>query len=163
MGRFVKYNFTSHEEDCLDIKEVILPSRASEGAAGYDIRSAVDVVLRPHSVTMIPTGLSSILNYNEELQIRCRSGLARKGIMIANGIGTIDPDYKGHIQILLYNSTDYDFTVKAGDRIAQGVFSTFLLADDDYDILKWYEYNTGKAKFDPTQRGAGGFGSTGIS
>lgn len=164
MGIFKRYLFTSHEEDCLGINSVEIPTRATIGSSGYDIKSAVDRVIPPRSVMMIPTGLACELDFDEELQIRCRSGLASKGIMIANGVGTIDSDYEGHIQVLLYNSTDYPYKISSGDRIAQGVFCNYHLASDDPDNNIWYDIRTGKiSKSDiKSNRGHGGFGSTGV-
>jgi dUTP pyrophosphatase len=127
--------------------DAILPKRATIGSAGYDLFSAEGKVIPPGEIRIIPTGVTVSLLAHEELQIRCRSGLACKGIMLANGVGTIDSDYyPREIGVILYNSTNTPYEVKKGDRIAQGVFSKYLITDDDSVIL---------------ETRIGGFGSTG--
>lgn len=124
-----------------------IPQRSTSGSAGYDIRSIEDLVVPPHTVAMVGTGLTAYMKSNEELQIRSRSGLASKMIVVSNSPGTIDSDYYGkHIKVLIFNQTDEPFEIKAGDRIAQGVFSSYLTTDNDNPISK---------------SRVGGFGSTG--
>jgi dUTP pyrophosphatase len=132
-----------------------LPAYASAGAAGMDLLAAVE---RPHVIApgkraLIPTGLAVALPPGFELQIRPRSGLAlRHGILVPNGPGTIDEDYRGEIQVILLNAGEADFTVERGARIAQAVLAPVVRAT-------WREV----AELADTERGAGGFGSTGLS
>lgn len=100
---------------------------------------------------IIPTGIAIALPTGYEMQVRGRSGLAAKhGIALANGIGTIDSDYRGEIGVILLNSSRDDFMVEPGMRIAQGVISR-------YETAEWDEVTT----LDETVRGTGGYGSTG--
>ena len=132
-----------------------LPAYATAGAAGMDLLAAVaaDVTIPPGGRALIPTGLAVALPAGHELQVRPRSGLALKnGIMLANSPGTIDEDYRGEIGIILLNAGDRPFVVSRGMRIAQAVLAPVLQAS-------WLEVET----LDDTARGAGGFGSTGVS
>ncbi len=131
-----------------------LPHYATAGAAGMDLLAAVttDITLEPGARALIPTGLAVALPPAHELQIRPRSGLALKqGIMLANSPGTIDEDYRGEIGIILLNAGAAAFVVTRGMRIAQAVLAPVLRA-------QWQEVETLPA----TQRGTGGFGSTGV-
>lgn len=131
-----------------------LPEYMSEHAAGMDIRAYLseDVVLEPREYKAIPTGISVALPEGYELQVRARSGLAFKhGIGLVNGVGTIDADYRGEIRILLINYGSDPFTVRDGDRIAQCVVA-------QYKQVTWQPVDT----LDITERGAAGFGSTGL-
>ncbi len=130
-----------------------LPSYASEGASGVDIRAAVrePVELNPGEIKLIPTGLAMSIPPGFEAQIRPRSGLAlRYGIGMVNAPGTIDCDYRGEIAIILINWGKVPFVVRNGDRIAQMVLSRTYRAD----IVAAEE-------LDDTERGTGGFGHTG--
>ena len=132
-----------------------LPAYATAGAAGMDLLAAVDgdVSIAPGKRALIPTGLCVAIPPGHELQIRPRSGLALKnGIMLANSPGTIDEDYRGEIGIIMLNAGDAPFVVSRGMRIAQAVLAPVLRA-------VWHEV----VALDDTARGAGGFGSTGIS
>lgn len=137
----------------VNTSDLPLPSYQTEHAAGFDLLAAVeqDVTIMPSERTIIPTGLKIELPEGYELQIRGRSGLAAKsGIMLANGVGTIDTDYRGEIGIILLNTSKEPFTVHRGDRIAQGIVAQFEQAS-------WIEVN----ELSETSRGTGGFGSTG--
>jgi len=130
-----------------------LPAYATPGAAGLDLLAAVadPVVIAPGQRALIPTGLAIALPPNHELQIRPRSGLAlRNGIVLPNSPGTIDEDYRGEIQVIVLNAGDQPFTVERGMRIAQAVLAPVVR-------LAWREVDS----LDATDRGAGGFGSTG--
>jgi dUTP pyrophosphatase len=130
-----------------------LPSYASAGAAGMDLLAAVEkpVNIPPLGRVLIPTGLAIALPTGYELQIRPRSGLALKhGITLPNTPGTIDEDYRGEIQVILLNASDEHFLVTRGMRIAQAVLAPVL-------HVAWTEVEN----LDETERGAGGFGSTG--
>ncbi len=130
-----------------------LPSYATAGAAGMDLLAAVDtpVSIAPAGRALIPTGIAIALPTGFELQIRPRSGLALKhGITLPNTPGTIDEDYRGEIQVIMLNAGDEVFTITRGMRIAQAVLAPVLHA-------AWTEVEN----LDETERGAGGFGSTG--
>jgi dUTP pyrophosphatase len=130
-----------------------LPAYATAGAAGMDLLAAVDKPVRiaPLGRALIPTGIAIALPTGFELQIRPRSGLALKhGITLPNTPGTIDEDYRGEIQVILLNASDETFTVTRGMRIAQAVIAPVFHA-------AWTEVEN----LDETERGAGGFGSTG--
>lgn len=131
-----------------------LPAYATEGAAGLDLRANLDapVVLPPLSRTLIPTGLYIELEKGTEAQIRPRSGLAVKhGITVLNSPGTIDADFRSGIMVLLVNLSSEPFVVADGDRIAQLVVAR-------HERVEWVEVD----KLGETERGTGGFGSTGL-
>lgn len=130
-----------------------LPSYATPGAAGMDLIAAVTdpVTIQPMHRALIPTGLTVALPAGYELQIRPRSGLAlRHGVTLPNTPGTIDEDYRGEVQVIILNTGADPFVVARGDRIAQAVLAPVSRA-------LWTEAET----LPETQRGAGGFGSTG--
>ncbi len=132
-----------------------LPAYETEGAAGMDVRAAVPenepVVLAPGERAMIPTGLSVALPDGYELQMRPRSGLAaRHGITCLNSPGTIDSDYRGELKVILINHGQETVTLARGERIGQMVLSPVVR-------LSWQAVDT----LPGTQRGTGGFGSTG--
>jgi dUTP pyrophosphatase len=134
-------------------KDLPLPRYATAHSAGMDISAAVDqdVVLKPGSTALIPTGFAIALPEGYEAQIRPRSGLAIKhGIGILNSPGTIDADYRGEVKIILSNFGKEDFVVRRGERIAQMVIAQLERAE-------WIESD----RLDDTERGAGGFGHTG--
>jgi dUTP pyrophosphatase len=131
-----------------------LPAYATEGAAGLDIRANTPepIVLAPLERQLIPTGLFVAIPLGYEIQIRPRSGLAFKhGITVLNTPGTIDADYRGEIKVLLVNLSNISFTIEPGERIAQMVLAK-------HEILSWKTTNA----LPSTERGAGGFGSTGL-
>ena len=128
-----------------------LPARATPHAAGYDVRAAADVELAAGQIALVPTGLVMELPEGIECQVRPRSGLALKhGITLPNSPGTIDPDYRGELGIIVQNLGRESFKVARGDRIAQLVFARFEMPA--------IEEALGLAD---TARGSGGFGSTG--
>lgn len=130
-----------------------LPRYATPLSAGMDVRANIDeaVVLRPLERAMIPTGLSIELPEGYEMQIRPRSGLAAKhGITVLNSPGTIDADYRGEIRVILVNLSNEEFRIEAGERIAQ-----MLVAR--HEQVEW-ELAEELAE---SERGEGGFGSTG--
>jgi len=131
-----------------------IPEYKTDGASGLDLYAYVDepITIYPLERALIPTGIYIELPNGYEAQIRGRSGLAlNHGITLANGIGTIDSDYRGEIKIILINLGSKPFVVKNGDRIAQMVFSKYERAD----FIVVDEIN-------PTSRGESGFGHTGI-
>lgn len=130
-----------------------LPAYATEGAAGMDLLAAVTapMVLAPGARVLVPTGLRIAIPAGHELQVRPRSGLAlRHGITLPNSPATIDEDYRGELQVILWNAGAEPFTVERGMRIAQAVLAPVTRA-------AWREI----AELPPTARGEGGFGSTG--
>lgn len=129
-----------------------LPAYATAGAAGMDICAAESVNLRIGKRAAVATGFAFAIPEGYEVQVRPRSGLAlNHGITCLNTPGTIDSDYRGEIKVILANLGDEDFLIKTGDRIAQIVLAPVTQADMvEVDSL------------DATDRGAGGFGSTGI-
>ena len=130
-----------------------LPSYATSGAAGLDLRAADAAILKPGARALIATGLAIALPMNHEAQVRPRSGLAVKhGVTVLNAPGTIDEDYRGEIKVPLINHGAEDFVIKRGDRIAQMVIAPVTHA-------RLIEV----ASLDETPRGAGGFGSSGKS
>lgn len=131
-----------------------LPAYATEQSAGLDLRANIDnsVVLRPMQRQLIPTGLYMALPEGYEAQVRPRSGLALKhGITVLNSPGTIDADYRGEIMVLLINLSDSDFTIADGERIAQMVITRY----EQSELIEVEE-------LDDTERGAGGYGHTGV-
>ena len=130
-----------------------LPSFATVNSAGVDLRanSANPITLGPLERTIIGTGLKMALPEGFEAQVRPRSGLAAKhGLSVLNAPGTIDADYRGEIGVILVNLSNESFTVQPGERIAQLVIAK-------YEQVRWNLQD----KLDTTERGTGGFGSTG--
>lgn len=128
------------------------PLQATEGSAGFDLRACLDgpVTVDAYSRSVIPTGVRMALPVGFEGQVRPRSGLAFKhGITVLNAPGTIDSDYRGEISVALYNASNEPYTIEPGDRVAQLVVSR-------------YEGVTFEAgELSESERGEGGFGSTG--
>ncbi len=130
-----------------------LPTYESAGAAGADCYARVDerIVLKAGKQVTIPLGFAVEVPEGYEMQIRARSGNARKhGIGVVNGVGTIDSDYRGEVCTILINHSDEDFEINPGDRVAQAVIAPVIQA-------KWIEAD----ELSETVRGEGGFGSTG--
>ena len=134
-------------------KEVITPKYKTDGSSGVDLSAFLDkeVVIKPNSSDLIPTGLQVAIPEEFEIQIRPRSGLAAKeSIGVLNSPGTIDSDYRGELKIILFNHGKEDFIINNGDRIAQMVLVPILKMEfEEVDSLP------------DTVRGQGGFGSTG--
>jgi dUTP pyrophosphatase len=128
-----------------------LPAYATDGAAGMDVVSAEDVTLAPGARHAVATGLAMAIPEGYEIQVRPRSGLALKhGISVPNTPGTIDSDYRGELKVILVNLGSEPFVIARGDRVAQLVLAPVVQA-------VWEE----AAELDATERGGGGFGSTG--
>lgn len=135
------------------------PEYATEGASGFDLRAFIDetIVLHPNEYKIIPTGLYFKLNAGFEMQVRSRSGLAAKhGVAVLNSPGTIDYDYTGEIKVILINHGQLPFTINNGDRIAQAVIATVL----NKHTFNFVQVNDIEHT---TERGSGGFGSTGVA
>ena len=133
----------------------LLPEYKPSGSAGADLRALIEepIILKPMQRCLIPTGLSVELPKGIELQVRPRSGLALKhGITVLNTPGTVDSDYRGELAVLLINLGNEDFKIENGDRIAQAVIAQAIQADF-----------VQKDELSNTERGAGGYGSTGIA
>ena len=133
-----------------------LPGYATMDSAGLDLLAAVDadLALAPGARTLVPTGLVIALPAGHEAQVRPRSGLALKhGVTVLNSPGTIDADYRGEVKVILANLGDEDFTISRGMRIAQMVIAPVTR-------LGWNEVAS-EADLPSSERGTGGFGSTG--
>ena len=131
-----------------------LPAYATSQSAGLDLRANIDapIVLHPMERKLIPTGLRIALPVGFEAQIRPRSGLALKhGITVLNTPGTIDADYRGELMVLLINFSDKEFLINDGERIAQMVVARHEQVD--LELVN---------QLDDTERGAGGYGHTGV-
>ena len=132
-----------------------LPVYGSKEAAGADLCACLGndtLVIEPHKWAMVPTGISIALPVGFEAQVRPRSGLAaKKGITCLNSPGTIDSDYRGEVKVILINHSDEPFVINHGERIAQMVIARHETAS--FEVV---------TSLDETQRGAGGFGSTGV-
>lgn len=131
-----------------------LPNYETASSAGMDVRANLDapVVLNPMERCLIKTGLFLEIPAGMECQVRPRSGLAlKKGITVLNAPGTIDADYRGEVGVILINLSNEAFTIEDGERVAQLVFA-------EYQQATWITTET----LSETERGAGGFGSTGV-
>lgn len=130
------------------------PHYETEGAAGMDLRANIteSITLKPLERTIVKTGLFIALPIGFEAQVRPRSGLAaKKGITVLNAPGTVDADYRGEIGVILVNLSNEDFVINDGERIAQLVIAK-------HERVQWKEVTI----LSETERGAGGFGSTGV-
>ncbi len=132
---------------------IMIPRRKTDKSAGYDIESAITTTIQPKQIGLVSTGLKAHMAQDEVLNIYARSSLFQtKNLILTNGVGVIDADYfdnptnEGHIMIALYNISDSPVTIAKGERIAQGVFTKYLLTHDDDS---------------PKAVRTGGFGSTG--
>ena len=131
-----------------------LPAYATTQSAGMDLRADIDcpITLKPMERRLIPTGLYIALPKGYEAQVRPRSGLALKhGITVLNTPGTVDADYRGELMVLLINFSAEDFIINAGERIAQMVIAR-------HEQVEFVEVEV----LDETERGAGGYGHTGV-
>ena len=132
------------------------PEYATEGSAGFDFRADLSepIYLNPGEITMVPTGLYFELPSNLELQVRPRSGLAAKhGVTVLNTPGTVDSDYRGEVKVILINHGKNTFVIENGERIAQGVIAN-VVGKKLVSLTKTETLND-------SERGEGGFGSTG--
>ena len=131
-----------------------LPNYSTIASAGMDLRASIDepIVLKPLDRALVPTGIFIELPLHYEAQVRPRSGLAAKnGITVLNTPGTIDADYRGEVKVILVNLSNEEFTVHDGDRIAQMVVAK-------HETVIWQAVE----ELNDSERGAGGFGSSGI-
>ncbi|MBE6388719.1 MAG: dUTP diphosphatase [Lentisphaerae bacterium] len=131
--------------------EKMMPAKAHEDDAAYDLRSRVNTVLTPGKSELVPAGFMLELPVGYEAQIRPRSGLALKhSLMLTNSPGTIDAGYRGEVGVIMYNAGKQDFEIKKGDRIAQMVIAKL----PEVKLVETGELSE-------SSRGCGGFGSTG--
>ena len=131
-----------------------LPEYKTSGAAGVDLKADISesIVLKPGEVQVIPTGLYMAIPSGYEIQVRSRSGLAAKeSVFCLNSPGTLDSDWRGNTGVILANVGKHNFVINPGDRIAQAVLNKI-------EKIEWDEVSA----LDNTERGEGGFGSTGI-
>lgn len=134
MRKFEKVSYLIQEN-------ITLPQRQTLDSAGYDLASYEDVTIEPGEIKFIPTGLKVKLGESEVLLVYPRSSLGiKKGLMMSNGVGVIDADYynnpqnEGHIMVPLYNFKNAPVTISKFERVAQGVFQTFLKTEDDQPV-----------------------------
>lgn len=136
-----------------------LPSYATDGSAGMDLQADINepITIHPSHRALVPTNIKIALPDGYEAQVRPRSGLAYKhGITVLNSPGTIDSDYRGYIGVLLINHGNAPFTINNGDRIAQLVVAK-------HEKVQWLDSSESNLVAQPTSRGMGGFGSTGLT
>lgn len=141
---------------CCIADGAVLPTYATPGSAGLDLACSEDVAIDPGAVAVVPTGLRVVCPPGMEVQIRPRSGLAaRHGVTVLNSPGTVDSDFRGEIKVLLVNHGSARFYAPRGSRIAQAVFARYECVEVVACTAEEYE------GCGPTERGGGGFGSTG--
>ena len=138
-------------------ENAVIPTRGSEYAAGYDVAAALNpnepMELAPHSITKVPTGLAFEIPEGYFLAIQSRSGLAtKKGLRVSQGTGILDADYRGELYVPLTNDSEYWYTLEPGTRIAQIILQKFDIMD--FQVVD---------ELETTERGEGGFGSTGTN
>jgi len=131
----------------------LLPEYKTSGSAGMDVMSNQLVVVGAGKIVAVSTGLFVEIPEGNEIQVRSRSGLALKGIVVNNAPGTIDSDFRGELKVIIKNQTKTNHLIQVGDRIAQLVFAKV-------EKCEWEETTE---ELSTTERGEGGFGSTGIS
>ena len=136
-------------DDDFDIPVKVYPTDS-----GYDLQSTVDIILKPFEVKLIKSGISIKLPPGFEIQVRPRSSMGKKGILVTNSPGTIDEKYRNDIGILLCNITNTDIEIKRKDKIAQIVFGKVY----NFPLIK---YNGSNEEFESTDRGMQGFGHSG--
>ncbi len=131
-----------------------LPKYETSGSAGMDLKANIDqpITLKPLERTLVPTGLFIALPIGYEAQVRARSGLSiKKGITLINAVGTIDSDYRGEVKVPVVNLSNDVYELQPGERIAQMIVAK-------YERVDWQLVDS----LDETERGSGGFGSTGV-
>lgn len=142
------------ETDVKIVATKYMPVYATENSSGMDLRAVTDepIVIKPSERKLIKTGLFIQLPDGYEAQVRSRSGLAlKKGIIVLNAPGTIDADYRGEIGVILFNTSNEDFVVNDGERIAQMIIQ-------EYRKANFIQVET----LDDSERGEGGFGHSGV-
>lgn len=137
----------------VNISDNPLPEYKTIGSAGMDLMAAEDITFMPHEIVAVPTGLFMEMPEGYEGQVRSRSGLSLEGMIVNNAPGTIDSDYRGQIKVILRNQFNKYQQIKKGDRIAQLIIAKV-------ERCEW-ELLSNTDLFESTDRGDGGFGSTG--
>lgn len=148
------YNIKSMNVKIINKSKHLIPAYETELSAGMDLRANIDdsITLKPLERVIVKTGLYIALPAGFEAQVRPRSGLAaKKGITVLNSPGTVDADYRGEVGVILVNLSNEDFIIQDGERVAQLVIAK-------HERVTWKEVEI----LSETERGAGGFGSTGI-
>ena len=135
---------------CLDGRD--LPQYQTPGAAAFDLAAAADLVVAPGQLALVPTGLIFAIPEHHFLAIVARSSLPKRGLIVANGLGVLDSDYRGPLGVALVNLGLEPYTIRHGDRVAQAVIAPVVQAG--FVVVQ---------ALDETGRGEGGFGSTGFS
>jgi len=147
MRKFEKISFEQFKKDISDDSKLYndynLPCRGTKYAAGYDFEALYDFTLKPNEIIKIPTGIKSDMNEDEVLLLIVRSSMGFKyNVRLVNQVGVIDKDYynnidnEGHIFIKLKNEGDKEYIVKKGDKICQGIFTKYLLVDNETEAFK---------------------------
>lgn len=150
----MKLNRNDMKVQIINKSKHALPSYATIASAGMDLRANIDepIVLKPLQRCLVPTGLFMALPVGYEAQVRPRSGLAiKKGITVLNSPGTVDADYRGEVCVILVNLSAEEFVIEDGERIAQMVIAR-------HEQVEWETVEV----LDDTERGAGGFGHSGV-
>lgn len=128
-----------------------LPMYAKKGDACMDVSASEKVIIKPKETKLIPLGFAVELTNGYELQVRSRSGLAKQGLIIPNGIGTIDSGYRGQVHMMLYNSTNKEVTINKYDRVGQ-------ITVNKVPFIRLKQVK----ELSTSERGSNGFGSTGV-
>ncbi len=133
---FVENKFKKNGESAF------MPKRATQTSAGYDFYSPIEVVIKPHTMSMIWSDVKAKFNDDEVLITCVTSGMGKRGLILANGIGVIDCDYysnennDGNIGFMLLNLSDNEILIKQGDKIGQGIFTKYFSVDNEEEVLE---------------------------
>lgn len=140
-----------------------IPEYATPGSSGCDIRSIEFLEIKPQEIKIVKTGIFLSIPQGYEIQVRSRSGLSSKGIIVLNSPGTIDSDYRGEIGVIIMNVSSEIFTINIGDRIAQMVCAQVIQMNfHAEDFEEEHSKDNIESKLGKTQRSSNGFGSTGV-
>ncbi len=141
MRKFEKISKEQYEKDLKEVcnyEDIILPTRSTKHSAGYDFKSPISFILNPGESKKVPTGIKACMNEDEFLAILVRSSMGFKyNIRLCNQVGIVDSDYynnpdnEGHIFIKIQNEGNEPLNIDKGDRFAQGIFTKYLVTDDD--------------------------------
>ncbi|WCA22536.1 dUTP diphosphatase [Candidatus Phytoplasma oryzae] len=152
-----KNNFLFEIVSSFKNKNIKLPKRQTNFSAGYDLESAIDILIKPKEIFLVPTGIKSFFNKNKVLMIYARSSLfLKKKLMLSNNVGIIDSDYynneenEGHIIIPLYNFSDKEVEILKGERIAQAILQKFYIVNNDNFINNYKKNKKRKSGFGST-------------
>jgi len=135
-----KFEYVKQEAMQYDGVVTTLPQRATKSSAGYDFYSPIDLEILPQQTAMVWTNVKACFNPDEVLLLCVTSGMGKRGVMLCNNLGVIDSDYygnvtnDGNIGFRLYNYTNAPYAIKKGDKIGQGIFTKFLVVDDEKEI-----------------------------